>query len=196
MLRVHWTRAAEAGFQFLGQFWLGRISHDDGSHHRRPARMTVIKHFDQIVDVGLLEASDIVFLIDVAGGGPNHHQVFEQFRSLNCGKYADHRTHGMANEVDVLETQFVDDLDDILGITIQGAVARTRERRQVGLSRANVIEKNDREVAFEYRRDRTPHILIASVPMSEHDRPRSVTGNSDIVALNGGHEAFQAFRLR
>lgn len=127
------VRFAKALFQLLRKLGMFGVSHNDGRHHGGPSGMVIVQHLKQVFDVGSLEAPDVLSIVDVAGGGADHHNTLEELRTFDCGKRADHRTHGVPNENHRSEAQLVNDLDHVSSVTVQGAVSRSVKRGGIGI---------------------------------------------------------------
>jgi hypothetical protein len=101
--RVH---PAETRLQFSGKLRALRISHDQRRHRCRPRNVIAFKCFEQSFDIASFKTADVFPVVDVAWRRPHHRQGFEPSGFLDRGESANHRTHGMSDEVDRPELEF------------------------------------------------------------------------------------------
>src|ERR1700733_8460140 len=117
--------AAETGLQLGGELRMLWVTHDHRCHRGRPAKMVAGQLFEQIVDVPPIESAYVVRIVDIAGGGTNHHHALEEFGPFYSSQGADHGTHRMAHEIDLFEAKSRDYFQNVLRIPPERAVERT-----------------------------------------------------------------------
>lgn len=118
-----WVHPAKTRFKLLGKLRNVEIAHDYRRHGSRPSDVIALQCVEQAVDIRLLHPSVILSGIDVAGRRTDHGQSLERLRLSDSGQSADHGTDRVADKVDLLQAEFVDDLQDVLRIAAEGAVA-------------------------------------------------------------------------
>src|SRR6476659_3413993 len=88
----------------------------------------------------------------------------------------------MADEDHVMEIEGGDDFQHIASIAVEFAIAFRAVGAEVGLSPANVIEKDDAIMLLEGRRHEPPHVLVAAKSVGEEHRLGGMPENSDVVS--------------
>ena len=94
----------------------------------------------------------------------------------------------MAHKVDLGEVQSLIDLDNVVRIAFKCAVASPMESSRIGEAGPNIVGKDDSEFFFEFRRDRSPHALVATISVSEHKGSRAASDYMHVVLLNCFHK--------
>ena len=107
------------------------------------------------------------------GDGPIEDQRTEARGLAVGGEDADHRAHGVSDEDDIVDIEGLEDLQEIVGVSVERVVLPAAVGRPVGASGSHVVEQDDLEVGLERRCDRTPRRLTASESVREdHGRGR------------------------
>src|SRR5688572_28652103 len=76
----------------------------------------------------------------------------------------------------------MDDLEYVLGVSVQLAVARRIVGPEIGVARPDVIEQDDLVVVLEIRGDEAPHVLVASKTVSKKQRLGALAGHLHVVS--------------
>jgi hypothetical protein len=83
----------------------------------------------------------------------------------------------------VCEIEFLADLDEIIGITLEVGIFIAAISGKVGAAGPDMIERHDSEILLECRRDEAPHVLIAAETMREEHGAVAAPTHLHIVAL-------------
>src|SRR6266851_5164249 len=124
--------AAETIGQLLAQFWPVRVAHDRRGHVARPAEIVRVLEVQQLGDVFLREAADVVRRVGVARRWADQDQLVEALGFGDGCQHADHGAHRMTHEHAVGEVHCGADLQDVVGVGLQCAVLGARVGAQVG----------------------------------------------------------------
>ena len=134
---------AEAVGELLAKLRPVGIAHDHRGHGGRPAHVIVGEELQEFGDLLFLEATDVVFVIDIARRRPHHDEALEHPRRLERREQADHRTDRMADEDRILEAEFVADLDHVVRVARErSSIFAEFVGLQVRPARANMVEKD------------------------------------------------------
>ena len=76
----------------------------------------------------------------------------------------------------------VADIEDVVGVSVQPAVAIGVIGSEIGAASADVVEQNNAVIRLECGGDEAPHVLVAAEPMREHHRLGAGTGESHVIA--------------
>src|SRR5580658_1153192 len=93
----------------------------------------------------------------------------------------------MAHENDLPQSKFIANLNQILSITIQIGIFLGLEGAQIRLAEPNVVEENDLVFILKCGRDKSPHVLVATIPVCKHYRDRPRAENLDVIPKHHGH---------
>ena len=74
------------------------------------------KKLQKLLDLLFAESADVIAIVDVPGGRPDHHKLAEHAGRLLRRQRADHAADGMPDENGILQAEFAADLDDVIGI--------------------------------------------------------------------------------
>jgi hypothetical protein len=178
----------EAVGQLGAQLGPVRVAHDHRGHRARPAQVVAVQRLQHGLDVAGVEAPDVVAVVDVARRRPDQDELREPLRLLDRGEDADRRADRVADEDDIPQVQLVDDLEDVLGITVEGGVPLLVVGAEVGPAGADVVEEHHPMGVQERGRDGAPHVLVAAVAVREHHRlALCPAGDRYRVPLYGRH---------
>ena len=94
------------------------------------------------------------------------------------GQHADHRADRVPDEHHVVQVQLPADLQHVLRVAVQEAVAVAFPRRQIRATGADVVEKYQAMILGQDRNHQPPQVLIAPETVREHhQRARRVPGD-------------------
>ena len=89
----------------------------------------------------------------------------------------------MSDEDRVLQRKLETDLDDIVGISLEGRISLLIVSLQVRAAGADMIEENGAETILERRCNVPPHVLVAAEPPCANTIARSArTRQLDVVS--------------
>src|SRR4051812_42039774 len=99
----------------------------------------------------------------------------------------------MTHESDVHEIELLTDLKHVLSVSIERLILALVERRKIGITSANMIEKDNLIIVLERRDDETPHILVTPITVREHDRPSTLAEYCNTVAPYSQHSGLRTW---
>ena len=148
----------------------------------RPLHLVLVHQVQQFQNVVFGEAARIARRVDVAGRGADQRQLLEEFRAKGRRHHADRGAHRVSDEHDRALTERLADLDQILGIAVQGRMPRSVVGRQVGCARPHMIEQHDLAPFGQRPGHVAPHALVAPDPVGEQDGRAAFADDRDVVA--------------
>ena len=89
----------------------------------------------------------------------------------------------MTDEHGVFQPQLTADLDNVLGIAGKHRILSMVIGREVGASRAHMIEEHDFEIVFKFRGHEAPHVLVATEAVGENHSPLALPTDLDVISL-------------
>jgi hypothetical protein len=102
----------------------------------------------------------------------------------------------MTNKVHTLGADLIQDLDYILGITLEGAVPGSVKRGYIRVARADVVEQNYLVFINKQRDYLPPHVLIAAISVSKHESTLARTKHLYVIATQYLHAGLRGIRDR
>jgi hypothetical protein len=84
-------------------------------------------------------------------------------------------------------TRVINYLDYVIGIALKRIVFFLLVLRDIGFTRANVIEEHDTIVPLKGRCDKPPHILITPEPVGKDECVSSGSGHPNVIAADDRH---------
>ena len=186
-LRDDGIGGAEARLELARELRTIGILHDRGREKVRPPDVVLLHHLEQPLDVGALEAADVVRrIVDVARRGADHDEPLEEFGLAIRREHADHAAHGVADEDHVVQIELVANVEHVLRVALERCVALGVVRGEIGLSRADIVEEDDAVVVLERRSHEAPHVLVATEAVCEEHRLRALPEHLYVVATERG----------
>jgi hypothetical protein len=107
----------------------------------------------------------------------------EDFGAFQGGEAADHAGDGVADEDARLDLELVQDGEEVVGVAVEGGVAREVEVLGVGGAGAHVVEENYAVILDEVRDDVLPHGLVRAEPVAQHHELLAHPHHAHIVRL-------------
>ncbi len=135
------------------------------------------------------EAADVAGrrIVDVARRGRHEHERAESSGRRSAARTPTIGAHGMPDEHDVLERELVADVEDVLRVAVERAVAPGVVGRELRASVPDVVEQHDAVAIVERRVNVPPHVLVAPEAVGEHHRPDAATNDLDVVPFDDAH---------
>ncbi len=149
--------------------------------------MIAVQEVQQLVDLALAEAPDIVGVVDVAGRGAHQHEIVEQLRRRLGRQHTDHRADRVADEDAAFDIERAGDLHHVFRIARQRGVLQRIIGREVRAAGPDVVEQHHAEAILEVRRHEAPHVMVAAEPMREHHGAVAPAADLHIVTPQNFH---------
>jgi hypothetical protein len=172
---------AETRGQFSRQLRPIRILHDDRRKKVGPADEILVHGLEQSLDIGALESANVRRIVHISRRGANHHQAMKALWTFLHRQAADDAAHRVTHQDHIVKAQRIDDIDDILSVTVQAAIPISVVSRPIRLSIADVVEQHDAVLVFERGSNESPHVLVATKAVCEQDGLRSAPERCDVV---------------
>src|SRR5687767_11945332 len=88
----------------------------------------------------------------------------------------------MPDENHIVQIERMDDLEDVLRVSVQPAVARRIVGPKIRMPGPYIVKQDDLVVVLEIRRDEPPHVLVASKAVSKKQRLGALAGHLHVVS--------------
>ncbi len=174
--------AAEAVGQLLAQLRPVRVAHDHRRHRGRPAEVVAVQRRRAARRCRLgAEPAAVVAVVDVARRRGEQDQLGEPRRLGGDGQHADHRADRVPDEHHVAQVQLAADVQDVLGVAVEGGVPLPGPGRQVRPAGADVVEQHDPVVLRPARARR-------AATGSGRSRTRARAGSTGTVGIARDHD--------